>query len=183
MLVAVDVEDLDGFVGGTGCESAAVVVEDGVVDHVIVAGLRYYLGHIELSLPILIEVVVIRNGLELIRMQIALALAQCGFPQIPRIGMQGSARRRCTIRLLPPPSASSSLYFASKSHLQHLNSAHAAATPPPPPTPRHHCAACPPQRSLLHACPSSEDSAHHLVARALDSAADCHHAALQADPR
>jgi hypothetical protein len=29
--VAFDVEDGDGFVGGAGCEAAAVVVEDGVV--------------------------------------------------------------------------------------------------------------------------------------------------------
>ncbi len=37
VLVPIDLEDLDCFVRGAGCEAAAIVVEDGVVDHVVVA--------------------------------------------------------------------------------------------------------------------------------------------------
>ena len=45
MLISFDLEDFDGFVRGAGCESAAVVVQDGVVDHVIVTGVGYHLRH------------------------------------------------------------------------------------------------------------------------------------------
>lgn len=46
MLVTVNVEDLNCFIRGAGCEAAAVVVEDGVVDHVIVAGVGDDLRHV-----------------------------------------------------------------------------------------------------------------------------------------
>ncbi len=45
MLLAIDFVDFDSFVGGAGREAAAVVVEDGVVDHVVVAGGGDYLRH------------------------------------------------------------------------------------------------------------------------------------------
>lgn len=45
MLVAFNVEDFDRLIRGAGCESAAIEVEDGVVDDVVVAGVGDDLSH------------------------------------------------------------------------------------------------------------------------------------------
>jgi hypothetical protein len=45
VLISLNLEYFDCFVGRAGCESPAVVVQDGVVDHVIVTRVGYYLRH------------------------------------------------------------------------------------------------------------------------------------------